>query len=417
MTHFPDLSLSAFLDSAHINTLIGVGLLFLAAIFANFVVKRALLKGVEHLLSNTTFGRDTELRKHGVIKRFANTVPLLVISLGVKVIPDIPVDMANSISRITQAAMLVTLALSASGLVSIFDTLHHRRADRRTNSIKGYFQLAKIAIMVVALILVIAALSGKSPVILLSSLGAMAAVFTLIFQDTLLSFVASLQISTNDVVRVGDWISMPSVDADGDVIEIGLHTVKVRNWDNTITTIPTRKLATDSFANWRGMQESGGRRVKRSVSLDQHSIRFLDAQEIAKFSQMTLLREYIARKTAEIDEWNDALGHEADNPVNARRQTNIGMLRAYLQAYLRAHPGINPDMTLMVRQLSPGATGLPLEIYCFTNTIAWAEYEGIQSDIFDHLLAVLPTFDLAPFQELAGTDMRRAPAAALMAAQ
>jgi len=417
VTHFPDLSLSAFLDSAHINTLIGVGLLFLAAIFANFVVKRALLKGVEHLLSNTTFGRDTELRKHGVIKRFANTVPLLVISLGVKVIPDIPVDMANSISRITQAAMLVTLALSASGLVSIFDTLHHRRADRRTNSIKGYFQLAKIAIMVVALILVIAALSGKSPVILLSSLGAMAAVFTLIFQDTLLSFVASLQISTNDVVRVGDWISMPSVDADGDVIEIGLHTVKVRNWDNTITTIPTRKLATDSFANWRGMQESGGRRVKRSVSLDQHSIRFLDAQEIAKFSQMTLLREYIARKTAEIDEWNDALGHEADNPVNARRQTNIGMLRAYLQAYLRAHPGINPDMTLMVRQLSPGATGLPLEIYCFTNTIAWAEYEGIQSDIFDHLLAVLPTFDLAPFQELAGTDMRRAPAAALMAAQ
>ncbi len=204
----------------------------------------------------------------------------------------------------------------------------------------------------------------------------MAAVLTLVFQDTLLSFVAALQISSNDVVRQGDWISMPSVGADGDVIEIGLHTVKVRNWDKTITTIPTRKLATDSFANWRGMQESGGRRIKRSIHLDQHSIRFVDESDLAAFSHMTLLREHISRKAAEIDTWNEALGHEGDNPANTRRQTNIGLLRAYLDGYLKAHPGINPDMTLMVRQLAPGSSGIPLEIYCFTNTTAWADYEA-----------------------------------------
>lgn len=417
MLQIPDLDFSALLDPEYINMAIGIGLLLLAAIFANFVVKRALLRGVEHLLQNTSFGRDKELRRHGVIKRLANTMPLFVISMGVKVIPDIPADIALNISRVTQAFMLLTLALSASALLSILDTLYHRRSDRRRNSIKGYFQLGKIAILAIAAILVIAALTGRSPVILLSSLGAMAAVLTLVFQDTLLSFVASLQISSNDVVRTGDWISMPSVGADGDVIEIGLHVVKVRNFDNTITTIPTRKLATESFANWRGMQESGGRRIKRAIHLDQHSVRFLRDHEIEGFSQMTLLREYISRKNEEIQAWNEALGHEGDNPSNTRRQTNLGLLRAYLDAYLRNHPGINPDMTLIVRQLSPGAKGVPLEIYCFTNTVGWVAYEGIQSDIFDHILAILPEFDLAPFQDVAGLDFGRSSLRQALAAE
>ncbi len=416
MTRFAHLDFSSLLDPAYLDMAIGVGVLLLAAMFTNFVVKRALRKGLEHLLQNTSFGRDQELRRHGVIKRLTNTMPLFVISMGVKVIPDIPPGVAENISKFTQAAMVITLALATSGLVSIFDTIYHRRADRRTNSVKGYFQLGKIAIYAIAAILVIAALTGRSPMILLGSLGAMAAILTLVFQDTLLSFVASLQISSNDVVRVGDWISMPSVGADGDVIEIGLHTVKVRNFDKTITTIPIRKLVNESFANWRGMQESGGRRIKRALHLDQHCVRFLQPAELEEFRQMTLLQTYLGAKDREIAAWNDALGPAGDNPVNTRRQTNIGLFRAYVEAYLRAHPDIHSSMTLLVRQLAPGAQGVPIEIYCFTKTVAWADYEGIQSDVFDHLMAILPLFDLAPFQDITSLDPRRAAPPRQMAA-
>jgi miniconductance mechanosensitive channel len=417
MLKISDFDFHSLLDPSYIEMCIGIGVLLMAAMFANFVVKRTLLKGLEHLLRHTAFGRDQELRKHGVIKRLANTMPLFVISIGVKIIPDIPTGIAEAISRTTHAAMLITLALAASGLLSILDVIYHRRTDRRTNSAKGYFQLGKIGIMAITTILVIAALTGKSPVILLGSLGAMAAVLTLVFQDTLLSFVASLQISSNDVVRVGDWISMPSVNADGDVIEIGLHTVKVRNWNNTITTIPTRRLATDSFANWRGMQESGGRRIKRAIHIDQYSLRFLDAGDIAEFSKLTLLREYLSRKNEEIETWNSALGNQAHTSANTRRQTNIGLFRAYLDAYLRAHPHINPDMTLMVRQLEPTSKGIPLEIYCFTNTVVWADYEGIQSDIFDHIMTIMPLFGLAPYQDLAGQDLRQGRSVTHLAAE
>jgi miniconductance mechanosensitive channel len=259
---------------------------------------------------------------------------------------------------------------------------------------------------IITTVLIIAVLIDRSPLILLSGLGAIAAVLMLVFQDTLLSLVASVQISSSDMVRVGDWIEMPQLNADGDVIDIALHTVKVQNWDKTITTLPTRRLITDPFKNWRGMHESGGRRIKRSLYLDQNSICFLSDDEQERLGRFKLLEDYLSRKNQEISNWNSALGEKAKEMVNTRRITNIGTFRAYVEHYLRSHPGIHQNMTLLVRQLSPTPEGLPLEIYCFTSTTKWAEYESIQSDIFDHLLAILPEFMLQVFQNPSGTDVR-----------
>jgi len=239
---------------------------------------------------------------------------------------------------------------------------------------------------------------------LLSGLGAIAAVLMLIFQDTILSLVASIQINSNDIVRVGDWIEMPSQHADGDVIDIALHTVKVQNWDKTITTLPTRKLITDSFRNWRGMTEWGGRRIMRSLYLDQRSVRFLSDDDVDKLKDFVILDGYLEEKRRELAEWNARLAERGAKPINARRVTNLGTFRAYVEHYLRHNPRINQDMIIMVRQLQPGVTGLPLEIYCFTNDTRWVVYEAIQADIFDHLLAILSAFDLRVFQQCSDTS-------------
>ena len=252
----------------------------------------------------------------------------------------------------------------------------------------------------------ISILIDESPLLLLSGLGAMAAVLLLVFKDTILSLVASVQLSSNDMLRVGDWIEMPGMHADGDVIDIALHTVKIQNFDKTITTIPTHKLISESYRNWRGMSESGGRRIKRSISIDQNMIRFLTEDEVKDLSRFRVLREYLAQKEQEIAEWNEGELGEESNSINARRLTNIGTLRAYIIGYLKNHPMISGEFTLLVRQLPPGPTGLPIEIYCFTATTNWGEFESIMADIFDHLLAILPEFDLKVFQEPSGNDIR-----------
>jgi miniconductance mechanosensitive channel len=272
--------------------------------------------------------------------------------------------------------------------------------------VKGYVQVVQIVVYLLAAILMVAALIDRSPLILLSGLGAMAAVLILIFQDTLLSLVASVQISSSDIVRVGDWVEMPQLNADGDVIDIALHTVKIQNFDKTITTVPTKRFISDPFKNWRGMRESGGRRIMRHMLLDQHSLHFLSAEEVESLRRFRLLGEYLAQKEVEIREWNKALEAQGNDPVNSRRITNIGTFRAYVERYLRTHKGVHQDMPLVVRQLTPTSDGLPLEIYCFTNTVVWADYEGIQADIFDHLLAILPEFGLRVFQHPSGADMR-----------
>jgi miniconductance mechanosensitive channel len=400
-------SISQILNEHHwLNGLLTLAGLLLAALFANFVVKAILLKLVHRALGMTVYGRDEELRRHAIIERLANIMPALVISVGIGLVPDLPAVLVTVVKNVANAFIILTLAMSASAALNIVDTLYHRRASARLKPIKGYVQVVKIAVYVLAALLIIATLVDRSPIILLSGLGAMAAVLILVFQDTLLSLVAGIQISSTDMVRVGDWIEMPGQNADGDVIEIALHTVKVQNWDKTITTVPIRKLVTEPFKNWRGMQESGGRRIKRSLYLDQTSIRFLTEEDFDRLKQFGHLEGYLAKKRAELDEWNGKLGERAKVSANRRRSTNIGTFRAYVESYLRHHPDLRQDMTILVRQMPPGPDGLPIEIYTFTNTIVWARYEGIQSDIFDHLYAILAEFDLRVFQNPSGQDLK-----------
>ena len=383
-------------------------LLALSAVawLSNFIVKSVLLRVLDRILSHTRFGRDPELRRQGVVERLANIVPALVISTGIALVPHLPPDVAIVVRNVAHAFILLTAALAISAALNIVDILYHRRPEGLAAPIKGYVQVAKIAIYVIAVLLMIAILVDRSPLILLSGLGAMAAVLILVFQDTLLSLVAGIQISSTDMVRVGDWVEIPAQDADGAVIEIALHTVKVQNWDKTITTVPIRKLVTDSFKNWRGMQESGGRRIKRAIYLDQTSIRFLTGEDHERLGAIAHLAEYLERKQAEITAWNRQLGERGKIPANTRRTTNIGTFRAYVENYLRSHPGVHQEMSLMVRQLPPSSEGLPLEIYCFANTVVWVDYEAIQSDIFDHLYAILPEFDLRVFQNPSGRDLQ-----------
>lgn len=384
-------------------TLIGASLLVLAAWIANWLVKRILLRGLYRALRATALGQDSVLNDSKVIARLANIVPALILSLGVGLIAGLPAEAVTVVRNVCGAFVVLTLALAISEVLGLVNTLYQRRPDAHLRPIKGYVQVLKIAVFAIAAILIIAALIDRSPLILLSGLGAMAAVLLLIFQDTLLSLVASVQISSNDIIRVGDWVEMPQLNADGDVIDIALHTVKVQNWDKTITTIPTKRFITDSFKNWRGMQESGGRRIKRCLHLDQNSVRFLDAEGLEQLHRFDLIGDYLEQKRAELQQYNAGFG----DPLNGRQLTNLGTFRAYVERYLRNHPEVHPQMTLLVRHLQPGEGGLPLEIYCFTNTVAWAQYERIQADIFDHLLAILPAFGLRVFQNPGGADFQR----------
>ncbi len=272
--------------------------------------------------------------------------------------------------------------------------------------LRGIFQSIKLIATLLIALMVISLLIGKSPLVLLTGLGAMTAVLMLVFKDPILGLVAGIQLSANNMLKMGDWLDMPKYGADGDVIDIGLTTVKVRNWDKTITTIPTYALISDSFKNWRGMSESGGRRIKRSLNIDTTSIHFLSDEEIARMNRAQLLTPYLDGKVAEVANHNASLGCDLTTPLNGRHMTNIGTFRAWLEAWLKSHPQIHKDMTLMVRQLAPGSEGLPIEIYVFTNTTVWLEYEKIQSDIFDHIFALLPEFGLRVHQTPTGNDMR-----------
>lgn len=382
--------------------------LALAAWLANFVTKRILLRGLRRLvrrLPGSSAGNEggSNLR---VISRLANVVPSMVIAAGIRIVPDLPPQLVDLVIGACRAWAVLTVALAVSHALDAANELYERRPDSRSKPIKGYLQVVKIVVFIIAGLSIVATLLGVKLGPLVTGLGAATAVLMLIFQDTILSLVASVQISGDGRVRLGDWIEMPSQNADGDVIDIALHTITVQNFDKTITTIPTKKLVTESFKNWRGMQEAGGRRIKRALYLDQHSVGFLDAQALQRLEQFAVLGDYLREKQAELTAWNSGLEAQGVNAVNARRVTNLGTFRAYVERYLRQHPGIHTDMTLLVRQLQPTTEGLPLEVYCFTRTTAWAGYEGTQSDVFDHLLAILPAFGLRVFQASSDAMLR-----------
>lgn len=384
-----------------LQSLIALAGLVVVALAVNWLIKRVLLRAAAPYLDRRS---DTADR---AVARLATVIPLLVVSRGIDLVPNLPPELVTVTVNVVRALIVLSVAMAVSGALDYVNELYARRPEARSRPIKGYIQVVKIAMYCGAAILMIAVLIEQSPLLLLSGLGAMAAVLLLVFKDTILSLVASVQLTSNDMLRVGDWIEMPSMDADGDVIDIALHTVKVQNFDKTITTIPTHKLIADSYRNWRGMSDSGGRRIKRALVLDQNSVRFLGEDEVAGLKRFRLLETYLARKQDEIAEWNrHELASDSD-AINARRITNIGTLRAYVIAYLQSHPRIAGEgFTLMVRQLPPSPQGLPLEIYCFANTIDWAEYEAIQADIFDHMLAILPEFGLRVFQQPSGLDLQ-----------
>lgn len=322
------------------------------------------------------------------------------------------VDVIRNVSR---SLTLIMVLLAIGALMTGFNALYSRMPIAKSRPIKGYIQIAKILLYGMGGLIAFSLLIDESPWKFMAGLGAMTAVLLLIFRDTILSLVASITLSTNDMVRVGDWIEMPQAGADGDVIDISLHTIKVQNWDRTISTIPTYRLMSDSYKNWRGMQESGGRRIKRSIRVDLSTVRFLNDEEIEQCSRLRLLREYIAGKKQELAEWNEAYCKDEDPATNSRRLTNIGTLRAYIINYLKSRDDIHlPGSGLMflVRLMEADEHGVPIEIYVFTKTIAWVDYEGIQGDIFDHIYAMMAVFGLRVFQDPSGNDLRGlAPAA------
>jgi miniconductance mechanosensitive channel len=392
------------LEQPWLQTLVALVVVALCALVANWVAKKIVLRLIRRVLALSPFTQGHP-QVGMVVERLSNIVPAVVVQVGIGAVPHLAAGLVTLTRNLAGAFIILTLALALASALGLVNEAYQRRPNAANRPIKGYIQVATLIVYAAAAVLIIATLMDRSPLLLLSGLGAMAAVLMLVFKDTLLSLVASVQINSNDMVRVGDWVEMPQLNADGDVIDIALHTVKIQNWDKTITTVPTHRLITESFKNWRGMSESGGRRIKRPLMIDQRSIRFLTAEEIRDLRRFTLIADYLDGKEDDIAAWLEANPERASDEVNGRRMTNIGTFRAYVLRYLRDRPDISQDMTLIVRQLSPSAAGLPLEIYCFTRTTAWSEYEDIQGDVFDHLLAILPEFGLRLFQEPSGHDL------------
>ena len=367
-----------------------------------YLARNVFLRVLERLIRGSRTDLDDVLLDTGVLRRSAMLVPVGVLFFGAGVLPGHP-----ELIRQLLAGVVAVLGLLIGGSVlSALDEFYARLPIAEKAPIKSYLQIARIAMYVSGSLVVVALMLGRSPLGLLSGIGAMTAVVLLIFRDTILSLVASIQIHSQNLVDEGDWIEAPAFGADGDVIDISLHTVQVQNWDKTITTIPTPKLIDASFKNWRGMKESGGRRIKRSLFIDMQTIRICSDEMLERFEKFELIREYVRERRREVADYNASSAVDTGPLINGRRLTNVGTFRAYVIAYLRRHPRIRQDLTFLVRQLQPGDAGLPIEIYVFTNDTVWANYEGIQADIFDHLLAVVPEFDLRVFQQPAGADFR-----------
>ncbi|GAB6097358.1 mechanosensitive ion channel [Desulfatiferula olefinivorans] len=369
---------------------------------AYLITRHYIPKAVLGITAKTRTRYDDILLNDTVLRRISCLVPLFVIHGLAFLVPSLEI----LIRKLALSGMFFVALLVIGPLINGLHDIYQSLAVSRDRPIKGYVQVAKLVIYILGGIVIASSLLGRSPLVILSGFGAMTAVILLIFRDTILSFLASLQISSNDLVRVGDWIEVPAFNADGDVVDIALHTVKIQNFDKTLTIIPTHRLIDVTFKNWRGMQQSGGRRIKRSIFIDMTSIRICDAAMLEAFRTIDLLVPYLDKKEEEIAAYNTAHGVNTDNPVNGRRLTNVGTFRAYIEAYIRSQTTIHRSMTFLVRQLQPGPGGLPIEIYVFTNDTAWARYEGIQSDIFDHLLAVISEFGLRVFQNPTGFDFR-----------
>jgi miniconductance mechanosensitive channel len=388
-----------------ITLLSGIAAIAVLAFIANLIAKKVIVRSLNAMITRWRLKYFLLLQEHRVLTKLSHVAPAIIIqSLA-------PTLFAGWSSLADFARMGVSVYLIGVGvividaLLNVLLTAYNRLGPSQRMPIKGFIQAVKLVVFLIGLILIVSVFLDKSPLLLMSGLGALTAVLLLVFRDAILGFVAGIQLSANNMVQTGDWIEMPKQGADGDVIDVSLTTVKVQNWDRTITTIPSYLLISDSFRNWRGMVESGGRRIKRSIHLDMRTIRFLDPELLNRCKKIQLLRPYLDRALEEIQKHNSESKLEMNDLLNGRHLTNIGTFRAYCVAYLRQHAKVHQEMIQIVRQLEPGPTGLPLEIYLFTNDINWVAYEGIQADIFDHLLAIVPHFGLRVFQQPSGGDI------------
>jgi miniconductance mechanosensitive channel len=376
-----------------------VGALVLAIIMhyiSTYITNKHLLKFITK--SETLW--DDYMVERNLFKYLNALIPLLVFDMIISRVP----FYENVLDKVVKVSMVLIFVLIVNAILAVLGDIYSTYSISRTRPIKSYLQIVSLLVTIIGVIIAISIILGKSPLIFLSGIGAMTAVIMLIFKDAILWFVASIQLAANNMVGIGDWIEMPNHLADGDVIEINLTNVKVQNFDKTITTIPSYALISHSFRNWKGMQSTGSRRIKRSIYLDSNSVRFLSPVEVEEYKKIDLLKEYIEMKEKEIEKFNESKG--VTLPINGRRLTNIGIFRAYVELFLKNNPNINKNLTLLVRQQEPTFQGIPLEIYCFAKTIEWKEYESIQSDIFEHLIPVIHEFNLAIFQNPTGNDFQ-----------
>lgn len=389
-----------------LDQFIAVGLLLLLAFSANFICRTVLLHVVTKLVKNTKVTWDDVLFDKKVLVNLSRMVaPVLIYVLLPVVFPREP-DVVSFLQRLCMIYIIATFLRFINVFLLAIYHVYSEKEQFKDRPLKGLLQTAQVTLFFIGGIAIVSILMNKSPAVLLTGLGASAAILMLVFKDSIMGFVSGIQLSANNMLRVGDWIVMSKYGADGTVIEVTLNTVKVRNWDNTITTIPPYALVSDSFQNWRGMQESGGRRVKRSIRIDMNSVKFCTPEMLDKYRKIHLLADYIDETERVISEYNEM--HHIDNSllVNGRRQTNLGVFRAYLNNYLKNLDAVNQEMTCMVRQLQPTEQGIPIELYFFSAIKEWVVYESIQADVFDHVLAIIPEFELRVFQNPTGSDFR-----------
>jgi miniconductance mechanosensitive channel len=377
--------------------------LILVAIIGFYGSRKIILPLIHKFLKRTQVTWDDLLTDHKVFGRLMLLIPAMIIHYGLPLVPEFYEFLSKTIQIYVYFVIIAILNSFLDAFVAIYGT----RPMSYKWPLKGWGQLLKMFVTILGGVFIIALILDKSPWGLVSSIGAMTAILLLIFKDTLLSFVASLQIASYNLIRVGDWIEMPAFGVDGDVVDISLHTVKVQNFDKTSVSVPTHKFLDHSFKNWRGMYEADGRRIKRSILIDQSSITFLDQNMLETLKNAEFLKDYLSKKQKEISNDNQNHAYSSDSPLNGRRLTNLGTFRAYVLEYLNRNPHVRKDLTLIVRHLQPEANkGLPLEIYCFINDTRWNQYESIQADIFDHILAAMPFFGLRTYQRNALMDNR-----------
>jgi len=386
-----------------VNVVGAVALVFLSWL-AYLLAKRVVLRAIRFLSSKTSTDWDKVLIEYKVFARLSNVVPALVAHVLAPMLFEGVESLVGFVQGLAKVYLVVVLLFTLQALLNGLLSIYQRYDISKRIPIKGLLQAVMLAVCFVGGVFIISIVMGREIGTLMAGLGAMVMGFLFVFKDAIMGLVAGIQIAINDTVRKGDWIEMKGHGVDGDVIDVSLTTVKVQNFDKTVVSIPASKLITESCRNWRGMKDSGGRRIKRPIHIDMRSIRFADEGLLEKFQRFDLLKGYLQSRLDEVNAYNQSVNMDLSELVNGRRLTNIGTFRAYIMAYLKNHPQIRQDRTFLIRQLEPGDNGLPIEIYIFTDTTVWAEYEAIQADIFDHLLAVIPEFGLAPFQNSTGKE-------------